>query len=108
MKTYKIEISLFASEKILKLLGYLESEWGSTSRSNFLQKLNESILKIKSFPKSSPIYSEKMKIYQCVVSKRTTIYYSISEDVVQVLTLSDNRQNPKMIHEELIALFNKL
>ncbi|AWW00664.1 type II toxin-antitoxin system RelE/ParE family toxin [Arcticibacterium luteifluviistationis] len=107
MKSYEIEISPFVSTKILHLLDFLESEWGEISKVNFLKSLNDALLKIKSFPKSSPLYSKRLKIHQCVVSKRTTIFYRISGSTVQVLALTDNRQNPKMIHEELIALFNK-
>lgn len=104
---YRVYFSEFATEKLDRLIPYLEKEWGIPTKNNFLEKLNSSLDKLESFLKSSIKSSYFKGVYKFVVTTRISYFYIIKGRDVEIITLTDNRQNPKMIHEELIALFNK-
>lgn len=104
---YRVYFSVFASEKLERLIPFIEQNWGISAKNNFLKKFNASLDKIERFPESSIKLPSFSGVYKCIVTRRTSCFYRIKGREVEIITLTDNRQNPKMIHEELIALFNK-
>lgn len=75
--------------------------WGEKSKINFLKELQSAIDKIAMFPESSPKINEFGGVYKCVVTKQTSFVYQITGSEIEVLTLSDNRQNPIELLKEL-------
>jgi plasmid stabilization system protein ParE len=49
---YRVYISAFASEKLERLIPFIQENWGLSARNNFLKKFNASLDKIESFPES--------------------------------------------------------
>ncbi|TVR39825.1 MAG: type II toxin-antitoxin system RelE/ParE family toxin, partial [Cryomorphaceae bacterium] len=39
--------------------------------------------------------------FKCVVTKQTSFYYRIINDEIEIISISDNRQDPDRIEDEL-------
>ena len=97
----KVFLSPLAELKLELLIEYLVSEWGKPSKEKFLNKLETTIDRISKFPDSNPKSNELGGIYKCVVSKQTSLFYRIKNDEVEIITIFDNRQDPKKINQEI-------
>lgn len=87
-------------QKLDTLLAHLEKAWSIKVKREFVQKLDQSLQQIQQFPDSFP-ESKKIKgLRKCVVTKQTTIFYRFSEATIDVVTIFDNRQNPKSLKKE--------
>lgn len=96
----EIRLSKIALRKLDILLDYLEKEWSNKVKHEFIQKLDKSLSQIQKLPDSFP-ESEMIKgLRKCVVTKQTTIFYKYSETTIDVVTIFDNRQNPKSLKKE--------
>ncbi|KAF5051589.1 hypothetical protein DSECCO2_417480 [anaerobic digester metagenome] len=88
-------------KKLDSLLVSLENEWSTKVKHNFILKLDKSLKQIQKLPDSFP-ESEKIKgLRKCVVTKQTTVFYRYSETSIDVITIFDNRQNPKSQKKEM-------
>jgi len=100
MSKHKAYLSPIAEYKLIKVLEYIEEEFGANSRSKFLDVFTENIRKIEMNPLSCP-ETEFDGIFKNVVTKQTSFYYRIHNLEIEVVTLTDNRQDPKKIFKEL-------
>ena len=106
MKQLPVFLSPVAEKKLQLLLVYLEAEWGSKAKADFLKKLQKAIAQISNLPQSCP-ESKKMKgIFRCTVSTHTSFFYRIKEDAIEIITATDNRQDPAKVLKELKKYFN--
>lgn len=93
----EIRLSKRAMKKLDSLLVYLEEEWSTKVKHEFVLKLDKSFKQIQKLPDSFP-ESEKIKgLRNCVVTKQTTVFYKYSETTIDIVTIFDNRQNPKSL-----------
>jgi len=77
---------------------YLINEWGDQVASDFLDRVDEVISKIKSNPNLFPVINEIDSIHRCVVVKQITLYYRIiSKDEIYLMTFWNNYQNPEFL-----------
>ena len=97
----KIVLSKRASRKLEKLLEYIETEWSTRIKNNFIKKLDRSLQIIKEKPESSPKSDRVSGLHKCVVTKQTTIYYKFDSKKLYVVTIFDTRQDPKKLNKEL-------
>jgi plasmid stabilization system protein ParE len=96
----EIRLSKRAMGKLDSLLDYLEEEWSTKVKHEFVLKLDKSLKQIQKLPDSFP-ESEKIKgLRKCVVTKQTTVFYKYSEITIDIVTIFDNRQNPKSLRKE--------
>lgn len=97
----EIRLSKRAMKKLDSLLVYLENEWSTKVKHNFILKLDKSLKQIQKLPDSFP-ESEKIRgLRKCVVTKQTTVFYRYSDTSIDVITIFDNRQNPKSQKKEM-------
>jgi plasmid stabilization system protein ParE len=96
----EIILSRTAAVKLEKLLNYLDAEWSSRVKQNFIQRLDNSIHQIQKYPLSFEKSQIKTDLYRCVVTKQTTLYYKFDSKKVYIVTIFDNRMNPKKIITE--------
>lgn len=82
------------------LLVYLEEEWSTKVKHDFIQKLDKSLKQIQELPDSFPESGKIRGLRKCVVTKQTTVFYKYSETTIYVVTIFDNRQNPKSLERE--------
>lgn len=96
----EIRLSKRAMKRLENLLVYLEEEWSTKVKHDFVRKLDKSLKQIQKLPDSYP-ESEKIRgLRKCVLSKQTTVFYRYSKTSIDVVTLFDNRQNPKSLKKE--------
>ena len=97
----EVRLSKRAMKKLDSLLVYLENEWSTKVKHNFILKLDKSLKQIQKLPDSFP-ESEKIRgLRKCVVTKQTTVFYRYSDTSIDVITIFDNRQNPKSQKQEM-------
>lgn len=98
--TREVRLSPRAMKKLDHLLVYLEKEWSAKVKHDFIAKLDQSLNQIQQLPESFP-ESEKVKgLRKCLVTKQTTLYYRYSDTTIDIITVFDNRQNPKSLKSE--------
>ncbi len=96
----EIVLSRTAALKLENLLNYLEVKWSDRVKQNFIQKLDNSIQQIQNYPLSFEKSEIKIDLYRCVVTKQTTLYYKFDSKKIYIVTIFDNRMNPKKLKKE--------
>jgi len=95
-----IKLSKHAAKKLDKLLEYLENEWSLKVKKEFIDRLDKSLKLIQENPDLFPESILKKGLHKCVLTKQTTIYYRIDKKSINIVTLFDNRQDPKKLEKE--------
>ena len=99
---YKIIWSDEALKNLKAISNYLEKNWTEKELKQFAKLLDNRLNSIKSNPNLFPIFNHSTNVRRCVLSKQTTIYYQIADMEVRLITLFDNRQNPKRLRNKLL------
>ena len=95
--TYKIIWSDEALSNLKNIIEYLESRWTKREITKFAKLLEKQINRIKNNPFLF-LKSETVEDYRkSVLSKQTTLYYTINGSEIRIISLFDNRQNPTSI-----------
>lgn len=97
----KINFSPEAKTRVQDIISYLSTEWSKKVAQNFTAILNNKIKNILSFPKSYSTIEGKPTIRKCVITNQITLYYRISKNEIEIITLFDSRQNPERIENLL-------
>ena len=84
-----------ATEEYNQLVIYLYSEWGETITTKVIQEIDHTIVRIKNSPEQFPVFRKERNIRRCVASPQTSIYFRVNKDVIEIMSVFDNRQNPK-------------
>jgi plasmid stabilization system protein ParE len=92
----KVVWSQEAVENLNKIIQYLEENWTEKEIKKFVLMLEKQISIIKTQPDSFP-KANKLDVRRSVLSNQTTIYYNIYQDTIRIVTIFDNRQNPKKL-----------
>jgi plasmid stabilization system protein ParE len=85
-----------ASENLSKVIKYLEENWTEKEIKKFLTKLDKHISLIRTQPDSFP-KANNYNVRRSVLTKQITLYYSISQETLFIVSIFDNRQNPKKL-----------
>lgn len=92
-----IEWSPRSKKDYLKLLEYLQEEWGEKVVKKFNGRLQTVLKTIASKPQLYPASSRMKDVRRCVVSKQTSLYYRVKKNKIELITLFDTRQDPKKL-----------
>jgi plasmid stabilization system protein ParE len=95
-----IKLSKRASKKLDKLLEYLENEWSIEVKKDFIKKLDKSLNQIKLHPESCVKTDHIKGLHMIVVTKQTSFFYRHDPKTIYVVTVFDNRMNPKILKAE--------
>lgn len=93
----KIKWSLEAVQNLDSIIAYLEENWTHKEISKFITKFEKQLSIISTFPFAYPISKKKKNVHRCVMSKNITVYYTIREETVFLLSIFDSRQDPKKL-----------
>ncbi len=92
---YQIIIKRRFTNKLIKLLAYLEKEWSHKVAANFLQKIDLRIQQLSKQPFTG-ISSERIEGVRSVfITRHNRLYYKVKGKKVIVLNMYDTRMNPK-------------
>ncbi len=87
-----------AKEAFNSNIEYLLSNWGDKVTSDFLDRVDEVMLKIKSNPRLYPSVKRENQIHRCVVVKQISLYYRIvSDQQIDLITFWNNFKDPERL-----------
>src|SRR5690349_2041437 len=92
---YKIIYKKRFSNKLIRLLLYLENEWGQKAAINFLNELDKRINTIKEQPFIGKPSRTKPEVRSVLIAKHNRVYYKTGDTVIVILNMYDMRSNPK-------------
>ena len=93
--TYKIIWTDEALDNLADIIEYLELRWTKREIRNFSRLLDQQVNLIRSNPELFPTSTASSLLRKSVLTKQTTIYYRVDNNEIQIVTLFDNRQDPK-------------
>jgi len=94
-----VKRSIIWSERSLNeyqdLIDYLLEEWGEEITVRVIQELDQSIMRIQNSHEQFQIILKRKRVRRCVMSPQTSIFFKVNKDVIEILSLFDNRRDPK-------------
>ena len=75
------------------ILNYLINRWTQREITDFKRKLTRQIHIIEQNPNLFPISQYNPKLRKAVLSKQTTIFYSVSGQIIYLVYLFNNKQD---------------
>jgi plasmid stabilization system protein ParE len=84
-----------ALEENRKLLDYLLNEWGDEITSRVNEQIEKTVNRICQTPYQFPVFLKRKNVHRCVVSPQTSIFFKINKNEIVIISVFDNRQNPK-------------
>lgn len=92
-----MDYKLFWSEEAIRnlenILDYLIEKWSQREVNNFKSKLSRQLDLIVKNPRMFPVSEYNSRLRKAVLSKQTTIFYEIREDVIYIAYLFANQQD---------------
>ncbi len=98
--SYAVYWSPSSKDEYAELLKYIESEYGLESALNFMDKTDEVVNSIATFPNSG-IATKKEKIRMYVITRQTSLLYEVNEERIELLHFWDNRQDPEKLEDAI-------
>jgi len=96
----KVILSKRASNKLDKLLKYLELEWSVKVQQDFIRKLDKSFDHIQKFPQSCIRTNFIKGLHKLVITKQTSVFYRYNSKTITIVTIFDNRMDPNKLKSE--------
>ncbi len=93
----KIVWSPQARQDYLKLLDFLQKEWGERVVKKFIARLQNILHTIASRPQLYPGSNKVKNVRRCVVNKQISLYYRVKSGKIELITLFDTRQDPSKL-----------
>lgn len=94
---YKIFWSEEALSNLEEILDYLNERWTQKEIDRFKNKLNKQLEIISRFPTIFPVSNYHPNLRKAVLSKQTTIFYKIQDNIIYLAYLFDNRKDIRKI-----------
>ncbi|HEY5824919.1 MAG TPA: type II toxin-antitoxin system RelE/ParE family toxin [Cyclobacteriaceae bacterium] len=87
-----------ARETFLSNVDYLLVEWGESVTSDFIDRVDEVILRIQANPELYPLISKEKLLHRCVVVRQITLFYRVvSTERIDLITFWNSYQNPERL-----------
>jgi len=90
---YKIFWSAESLKNLEYILAYLETEWTHREITKFKIKLSKQIQLIAKNPKLFPVSDYNPKLRKAVLSKQTTIFYELRDNMIFIAYLFSNKMD---------------
>ena len=78
-----------------KLTDYLLSDWGDKIASRVSEQIEKATQRIQQTPLQFPIFSKQKNVRRAVISPQTSIFFKVYRTEIVIISVFDNRQNPK-------------
>jgi plasmid stabilization system protein ParE len=92
---YEIIVKKRFTNKVTKLLIYLEKQWGEAVAQKFLQKLDRQIERIHLHPHTGIQVKNFKQTHSVLVTKHNRMFYRIKNNTVEIINMYDTRRDPK-------------
>ncbi len=80
----------------IELLDFLKSKWGVKKAKEIYDKIELILAFISEMPKIYPSSQLSPHLRKCVLSKQTSIYYRIEKGYIEIVSIRNNRADPKL------------
>lgn len=90
---YQVSFSPTAKEGLESIGNYILEEFGFAARTKFLEKVEDSIELLSSFPKSCIESSKVAGLRKAVVTRYTIMLFRIEGERVEIAAVFDGRTN---------------
>src|SRR5438876_5907732 len=94
---YEIVLKKRFTNKVVKLLYYLETKWNKKVADEFLVKLKKRLLNLSSQPYTGVPSAKVKNVRSILITKHNKVFYKITRNKLIVLNMYDSRMNPKNI-----------
>ncbi len=91
--TKQVRFSLRAKQEEIELLEYIQNRFGNSKAKEVYERIEGIILKIVISPEMYPSSKKKEHLRKAVLSKQTSMYYRINENVIEIVSFRANRKN---------------
>jgi plasmid stabilization system protein ParE len=92
---YQIVVKKRFTNKVQKVLAYLEKEWSHKVAEEFLIKIDRRINQLTKQPHLGVSSSKIKDVRGLLITRHNRMYYKIKDDKVIILNMYDTRINPK-------------
>lgn len=92
---YKLLWSDRAVLDLQNIIAYLNYKWTNKEVKNFIGRLDKRLDLIAINPKLFPKTGKRKDVRRSVLTRHITLYYKTTDNLIQVISLFDSRQNPK-------------
>ena len=92
---YKIIVKKKFTSKLIKLLFYLEAEWGKTVANRLENKIEKRLDNLSKHPFTRAESGHFKNVRSILITKHNRLYYRIKETTIEVINMYDTRINPK-------------
>lgn len=92
---YQIIVKKRFTNKVQKVLAYLEKEWSHKVAADFLMKIDRRFALLNKQPTVGRPSSKIKKIRGLLITRHNKLYYTVEENKVIILNMYDTRINPK-------------
>jgi len=90
---FKIFWTEEAIRNLEDILDYLKNKWTQREIDNFKQKLSKQLNLIQNNPRLFPLSDYNPRLRKAVLSRQTTIFYELTDNVIYLAYLFNNKQN---------------
>jgi plasmid stabilization system protein ParE len=91
---YKVFWTDHAISELKETIEYLENQWTEKELIDFSSKLDHTIELISKSPSIFPNTLEKIRVRKAVVEKHNNLYYRVSQNTIEILSLFSNQKSP--------------
>lgn len=92
---YQLILKKRFTNRVQKVLAYLEKEWSHEVAVEFLVKIDRRIELLSRQPQAGALSTKIKDIRGLLISRHNRMYYKIKGDKVIILNMFDTRINPK-------------
>lgn len=92
---YEVIYKIRFRKKVVKLLEYLEMEWGQKVASNFLFKLEGRIERLSKQPQTGIISRKIPTVRSVLITYQNRLFYRIRRNKIEIINMYDTRMDPK-------------
>ena len=92
---YQIIVKKRFTNKIVRLLEYLETEWNKTVADNFLKEIDRRLHTLSEQPLMGVASNDDKTVRSILITKHNRLYYRIKVNTIEIVNMYDTRTNPR-------------
>ncbi len=93
----EVVITDTAKEDIEVISDFLREKFSNKSRLEFLFLISDKLQFIEKMPFMYPVSKTNIRVRKCLIHKNCTLFYEVSDRLISILAVFDNRINPDII-----------
>lgn len=93
----RLEVSFTeeAEKDLQDIVTYLEEVWSEKVVDELINEIDEQIDRIAEMPYLFPKTEKRESVRKCLINKRVTLFYKITENTIFLLSFRSTRRNPE-------------